>query len=64
MECSCNGCNKIEKAPLMLHQENEREYQFLLNSEEPQPNLTINQLSKWEHHPQPVPDEILQVRTI
>ncbi|XP_029033469.1 DNA repair and recombination protein RAD54B-like isoform X1 [Osmia bicornis bicornis] len=64
MECSCNGCNKVEKAPQMLHQDNEREYQFFLNSKAPLPNLTINQLSKWEHYQQPVPNKILQVRTI
>ncbi|XP_012135180.2 DNA repair and recombination protein RAD54B isoform X1 [Megachile rotundata] len=60
MQCSCNDCNKTEKVPQKLQEENDREYQLLLQSEVSNSNLTINQLSKWEHYQQPVPDKILK----
>lgn len=47
------------------HQENNREYQFLLEDKMPNvKNLTINQLLKWEHYQQPIPNKIIQVRII
>lgn len=64
MDCSCYNYNKKEKVPQKLDEENEREYQLLLENEVSNSNLTINQLSKWEHYQQPIPDKILEVRTI
>lgn len=64
MQCSCNDCHKTEKVPQKLHEKSDREYQLLLESEVSNSNLTINQLSKWEHYQQPIPDKILKVRMI
>lgn len=62
MKCPCNGYKEVEKALEKSDQEDVRECQFLLEDKAPQQNLTINQLLKWEHYQQPVPDKVMQVR--
>lgn len=62
MKCPCNGYKEVEKALEKSDQEDAREFQFLLEDKAPQQNLTINQLLKWEHYQQPVPDKVMQVR--
>lgn len=65
MKCSCNGYKTSEEISKESHQENNREYQFLIKDKMPNvKNLTINQLLKWEHYQQPIPNKIIQVRII
>ncbi|CAL7942975.1 unnamed protein product [Xylocopa violacea] len=59
MKCSCHGYEKVEETSDDLQQEHDREYQFLLKDETRKSNLTINQLLKWNHYQQPIPDEII-----
>ncbi|KZC14747.1 DNA repair and recombination protein RAD54B, partial [Dufourea novaeangliae] len=60
MKCSCNEYKERETRSKPLNTENERTHQLLLEDKETQQNLTINQLLKWEHYQQPIPDNIIQ----
>lgn len=60
MKCTCNGYEEIDESSEESQQENDREYQLLLKDDTQKSNLTINQLLKWEHYEQPIPDKIIQ----
>lgn len=63
MNCSCSGKNNehISLEQFKAADNGTRDCQFALQDKPPQQNLTINQLSDWQHYKQPVPPDITEV---
>lgn len=62
MNCSCYGQNNEHLSIKKEASYNEtRECQFIVKDKSSEKNLTINQLSDWQHYKQPIPLDIMQV---
>lgn len=63
MNCSCSGRNNehISSERVEANDGETRDCQLVLQDKPSKQNLTINQLSDWQHYKHPIPPDIMRV---